>query len=98
MRTLYDNPFLGKHVRKLHWTVLDLSHCEEEDWEDPEMAREVEGHRKRGEVSDLPNDAFAYGEYYYALDIAAHNLKADMLWRTFKTFVNVKSIDICWLW
>jgi len=34
MYTLGARPELGPHVRKLHWTVMDLSHPHEEEWDD----------------------------------------------------------------
>jgi hypothetical protein len=40
-RTVEENPSLGKHVRELHWTILDLECMCADEWEDAEIEREL---------------------------------------------------------
>lgn len=64
MRTLKTNPKLGSCVRTLSWTYFDLFECDEEDWEDPQVARKLEGLKSEFEGSDLSTDMTEKGERY----------------------------------
>jgi len=99
IRTMQEHPELEKHVCELYWTVFDLSHCSEDEWDDPVMAHE-QGHQDTADnnnnkkfLADTRTDDF----YYYYADTAAHDRRADALWQTFESLVNVSSVDICWL-
>jgi hypothetical protein len=41
LQTLAKTPQLGKHVRELNWTSLDISWICEDDWEDQDLALKV---------------------------------------------------------
>lgn len=97
MRTISEQPELGKHVRDLYWTVLDLSHCQAEEWEDLELARELDERLELSHDSEAPSEVIVDGVYHYDLDHAAHQARAEALWKTFRSMMNVSSIDICWL-
>jgi hypothetical protein len=84
-------------VRDLHWTVLDLSHCRAEEWEDPKLARELDERLKLSHDRESPSEAIVDGVYRYDLDYAAHQARAEALWQTFRSMVNVSSVDICYL-
>lgn len=53
MRAIEANPSLGKHVRELHWTVLDIDDCCAYNWEDEEIRREVREKAKHRPRADL---------------------------------------------
>ncbi|CAO2653739.1 Nn.00g031500.m01.CDS01 [Neocucurbitaria sp. VM-36] len=80
IQTLDKRSELGRYVRGLRWTVLDVSECGEDNWEDMELGRELEEKRNMLEV----------GERFISATVG------DPLWRTFHSFVNVAHVDICW--
>jgi len=94
---MLEHPELGKHVRELYWTAFDLSHCDEDEWDDPDMAHEQEQQKTADDNKWFPADAMTDDVYYYYADTAAHDRRADALWQTFGSLVNVSSVDICWL-
>jgi hypothetical protein len=93
IRTLSARPELGRHVHELHWTVVDLSHPNEKEWDDVEMMDHVEEQR----VILQEQDELEEKVFWYFTNTGAHDLRQQSLWQTFGSFVNVANIDICWL-
>jgi hypothetical protein len=96
IRSLSARPDLGRHVRELHWTVMDLSHPHEEEWDDIEMMDHFEKQRVMLQ-EQVYADALDKKEFWYFTNTAAHDARQQSLWQTFGSFVNVSSINICWL-
>jgi len=63
VRTLTEHPHLGRHLRKLHWTVVDLSHLDEDFWEDPDMESGFDERRNALDATCLTIDGRAHSEY-----------------------------------
>jgi hypothetical protein len=97
IRTLSHASGLGKHVRELHWTALDLFDYEDEIWEDAKLARGIDDVKKQCERDGFP--VTPHRNYGICSDLAVATLLniLDCLLRTFQTFVNVSEVDICWL-
>lgn len=88
---------LDKYVRELRWTVLDLSHPEDEQWEDEKMLQRFNEQRDAHDNELALSGADTEDMCFYYDDTEAHELRACALWQTFRSLVNVSTIDICWL-
>lgn len=93
IQIIKQKPTLGKHVRELHWTVMDTSskywrwssadeYNTGVNWDDDEARYDPED----GTFTPPP-----------LVRKASSNNMSEPIWRTFRSITNISSVDICWL-
>jgi len=97
LRTFAEKSKIGKHVRKLHWTSLDLAWSCEDDWEDHELAQRNKEEEDPGSVLDQAHDKAMDNGTLWPLEKETYRTRREAVLRMFQSFINATHIDICWL-